>query len=134
LLSALADLRNTQNNFMSVWLNHYAVRMSLYRDLGIMELDDRGMWIDRPLREYLAEISEIPCLPPDVPEQWLIEAGVPRLPATDGSDANPPAPTGVEGGPVIPPQGNVPPALPPSAQPMPGPAPLQVRGPSPYAR
>ena len=34
---------------MSAWLNHYETRMMLYRDLGIMELDDEGMWIDRPL-------------------------------------------------------------------------------------
>ncbi len=52
LLTALSDLRNTQNNFMSVWLNYYATRMLLYRELGIMELDDRGIWIDRPLDEY----------------------------------------------------------------------------------
>ena len=51
LLFALSDLRNVQNNFMSAWLNHYETRMMLYRDLGIMELDDEGMWIDRPLNE-----------------------------------------------------------------------------------
>src|SRR5262249_27694398 len=45
LLTALSDLRNTQNNFMSVWLNYYQSRMLLYRELGIMELDDRGVWL-----------------------------------------------------------------------------------------
>ncbi len=47
LLNALSDLRNTQNNFMSVWLNHYATRMILDRDLGTMQLDENGRWIDR---------------------------------------------------------------------------------------
>ena len=47
LLNALSDLRNTQNNFMSVWLNHYAARMVLDRDMGTMVLDEQGRWIDR---------------------------------------------------------------------------------------
>jgi hypothetical protein len=32
LLSALSDLSNAQNNFMSVWLNYYSGRMHLVRD------------------------------------------------------------------------------------------------------
>lgn len=79
LLLALQDLSNVQNNFMSVWIAHYAERMGLMRDLGIMELDERGRWIDRPLGEVLAEIG---CnaetqLPPDVSsEYWeAVESG-----------------------------------------------------------
>ena len=49
LLTALSDLRNTQNNFMSVWLNYYATRMQLMRELGLMQLDEEGRWIDTPL-------------------------------------------------------------------------------------
>ena len=71
LLSALSDLSNAQNNFMSVWLNYYAERMLLVRDLGMMELDGQGRWIDRPLNELLNSISCQPAdLPPDVPQQW----------------------------------------------------------------
>jgi outer membrane protein TolC len=77
LLTALSDLRNTQNNLMSVWLNYYAARMLLYRDLGIMELDDRGNWIDRPLDEYRCEGCDSWPLPPEVPEQWIVEANQP---------------------------------------------------------
>ena len=44
-------LAGAQNNFMSVVLNHYETRMLLYRELGIMELDDCGMWIDKPINE-----------------------------------------------------------------------------------
>jgi hypothetical protein len=76
LLTALADLRNSQNNFMSVWLNHYATRMVLYRDLGIMELDDNGLWIDRPInaQEWI-EKDPFP-LPPSAPQEWLEAAGI----------------------------------------------------------
>ena len=73
LLTALSDLRSTQNNFMSVWLNYYATRMVLERDLGLMELDSEGRWIDRPIPQLtpqqLEEISAPPPVPKDVLEQ-----------------------------------------------------------------
>ncbi len=74
LLNALSDLRNTQNNFMSVWLNHYANRMVLDRDLGTMELDERGQWIDRQqvLPEAPTNTEELE-LPPPVPATVIEE-------------------------------------------------------------
>ncbi len=76
LLSALAALRESQNNFMSVWLAYYAGRMSLMRDLGVMRLDENGLWIDEPLEDALEEARENPTvLPPAVPEAWLRQAG-----------------------------------------------------------
>ncbi len=73
LLNALSDLRNTQNNFMSVWLNHHATRMVLERDLGIMQLDDSGRWIERdqPLPEPVD--NEQLELPPPVPATLIEE-------------------------------------------------------------
>ena len=76
LLTAISDLRNSQNNFMSVWLNYYAEQMQLYRDLGIMELDDRGMWIEVPWEQVLQRIDDPFPLAPEVPEQWLRDIGV----------------------------------------------------------
>lgn len=71
LLTALSDLRNTQNNFMSVWLNYYATRMQLMRELGLMQLDEEGRWIDTPLTpaERLPPDEAGP--PPAVPQEWL---------------------------------------------------------------
>ena len=46
LLQALNDLLQAQNDFMSIWVNYEVQRVSLDFDLGIMQLDDRGMWID----------------------------------------------------------------------------------------
>ena len=46
LLQALNDLVQAQNDFMSIWVNYEVQRISLDFDLGIMQLDDRGMWID----------------------------------------------------------------------------------------
>lgn len=73
LLNALSDLRNTQNNFMSVWLNHYATRMVLERDLGVMQLDERGRWIDRSGTPLQVEDYEELELPPPVPQDLLQE-------------------------------------------------------------
>jgi archaellum component FlaC len=76
LISSLTALSDSQNNFMSVWLNHYATRMVLLRDMGVMRLDDQGRWIDLPLDQLIAEATP-PCdLPPDVPVQWLRDAGI----------------------------------------------------------
>ncbi len=76
LISALTALSDSQNNFMSVWLNHYATRMSLLRDMGIMRIDDQGRWVDLPLDQLLVE-SMPPCdLPPEVPTKWLKDAGL----------------------------------------------------------
>lgn len=81
LLTALSDLRNTQNNFMSVWINHYAARMALMRDLGIMRLDQRGLWIDEGLEAALEAAQSGASLPPAVPDAFWdavdsVDAGV----------------------------------------------------------
>lgn len=71
LLTALSDLRNTQNNFMSVWLNYYATRMQLMRELGLMRLDAQGRWIDTPLSADPLPPPEEVAPPPAVPNEWL---------------------------------------------------------------
>ena len=76
LIFALNDLLSSQNVFMSVILNHYENRMLLYRELGIMELDDCGIWIDKPIKES-EWLTEDQCpMPPSVPQEWMKEAGV----------------------------------------------------------
>jgi hypothetical protein len=76
LIFALNDLLSSQNVFMSVILNHYENRMLLYRELGIMELDDCGIWIDKPLNESDWLTEEQCPTPPAVPQQWLEDVGV----------------------------------------------------------
>ncbi len=46
LVDALTSLLNVQNDFLSVWVNQEVQRISLDFDLGTMQLDDRGLWID----------------------------------------------------------------------------------------
>jgi hypothetical protein len=74
LLTALSALRNTQNNLMGVWLNYYAARMRLARELGTMELDRDGMWIDHPVPNASlvnASDGDASSLPPTLPSQWI---------------------------------------------------------------
>jgi len=71
LLFALSDLRNTQNNLMSVWLNYRARKMQLYRELGIMQIDENGRWMEIPLDVTLSTPSETNQTPPPVPEEWI---------------------------------------------------------------
>ena len=79
LLTALSALRNTQNNFMGVWLNYYAARMRLARELGIMQLNDGGNWIDSPIPDSDSDNSSDPAKsslaslqpPPPVPSEWV---------------------------------------------------------------
>ncbi|MFP6765005.1 MAG: hypothetical protein VB858_15365, partial [Planctomycetaceae bacterium] len=71
LLTALSDLRSSQNAFMSVWLSYYATRLRLFQDLGVMRIDRNGLWIEESLEEALRTSAEEHPLPPDIPRQWL---------------------------------------------------------------
>lgn len=58
LLQALSDFRNTQDNFMSVWLNHKDQCMELLYDLGLIRFDENGIWIEESAQEALAHMAE----------------------------------------------------------------------------
>jgi hypothetical protein len=55
LVNALIDLLNVQNDFLSVWVDHDVQRLQLDFQLGIMELDSRGVRIEhnQPLKSFL---------------------------------------------------------------------------------
>jgi hypothetical protein len=46
LVQALQGLNDAQNNLMNAWVDTEVQRMNLDFDLGTMQLDDHGMWID----------------------------------------------------------------------------------------
>lgn len=46
LVEALNTLLNSQNNFMTTWLEYQVQRMALLLELGLFEIDERGRWID----------------------------------------------------------------------------------------
>ena len=46
LVEALNSLLSAQNQFMTIWVDHYGLRSALCLDLGIMQLDENGIWLD----------------------------------------------------------------------------------------
>ncbi|MDR1491757.1 MAG: hypothetical protein LBT05_03420, partial [Planctomycetaceae bacterium] len=46
LVEALNQLLDVQNQFMEIWVNHYGLRSALCLDLGVMQLDENGVWLD----------------------------------------------------------------------------------------
>lgn len=46
VVSALADLQTAQTDFLNVWVNYEVQRLNLDLDLGTMNLDFDGNWID----------------------------------------------------------------------------------------
>ena len=61
IVNSYSRLAQTQGTFLSTWMQYQAARMRLQRELGIMELDQEGSWVDQPLppvEEMLEEIEE----------------------------------------------------------------------------
>lgn len=104
LINTLTDLRNAQNNFMSIWLNYYETRMQILREMGVMKIDPNGMWIDEPFDPTAfprASAGEYP-IPPDLPQEWIEQAQLtPEEIYGMGPHAGPAAPP--SGGAVVPP-------------------------------
>jgi hypothetical protein len=46
LLNAQTSLLQAQNSLYTVWVNYLIARMTFYRDLELLPLDSRGVWID----------------------------------------------------------------------------------------
>lgn len=71
LIYAFNDLRSSQDALTSIWINYYATRASLAQQLGVMELSDEGLWIDRPFSGADRACADEMPLPPPVPPEWL---------------------------------------------------------------
>lgn len=77
LLAAQSSLQSSQNSFLAAWLNYYAARLRLYRELGVMQLDPDGKWIENSVEFGSDNTSSegIPesfqTLPPPVPFEVL---------------------------------------------------------------
>ncbi len=63
LVTALADLTQVQNDFLSVWLNYRVLRMSLDLDLGTMRVEPDGMWVEPDEYDLAALLGDGYCAP-----------------------------------------------------------------------
>ena len=52
LITALGALLTAQNNLIQYWVSYERNRINIYRDMDIMQIDERGLWID-PLYQNL---------------------------------------------------------------------------------
>jgi hypothetical protein len=89
LLSAQRSLPAAQNGLLTVWINYLDARLQLYRDLELMPLDARGVWIDEVRACDCGDNPEQPAgadVPPSgnqerLPEPRLLPEPQPRPPA-----------------------------------------------------
>ncbi len=77
LVNALEGLLRAQNTFLGTWIDYEVQRMFLDLDLGTMQLDRCGLWVDPgPVEaestEYEPQVEEIPA--------GIVEPPVPILP------------------------------------------------------
>ncbi len=56
LLSAQSSLQSSQNALLRAWLDYYAARLRLYRELGVMQLDPSGAWIENSV-DFTADLN-----------------------------------------------------------------------------
>ena len=80
IVQALSDLQAAQDDFMGVWLTYEVNRRFLDYDLGTMQLDENGIWMDpgaitAGAAPYVCEPNCLPLLTPNV-SQWFAAAEV----------------------------------------------------------
>ena len=106
LLGAQQSLRDSQDAMLGVWLSYYATKLRLYRELGAMQLDAHGRWIELPLAGSSRGVGcsgegytpEELFLPPEAPPEWsaLPDLALPAAPENVGNGGR----TDAEGSPV----------------------------------
>jgi hypothetical protein len=82
LIAAQASLLTAQNDLYARWILYKTARIFLYRDLGLMPLDNRGVWIEDVTQCCTApeSASSAPEQPPAGGRQQPPAAGPERLP------------------------------------------------------
>ena len=90
IVQALSDLQAAQDDFTGVWLTYEVNRRFLDYDLGTMQLNENGVWIDPgPIvagnAPYVCDPNCLPLLTPNV-SQWFEAAEVEstEAPVSDG--------------------------------------------------
>ncbi len=89
ILRALTDLLRAQNGLIGDWINYETNRLNIYRDMGIMEINPRGIWTDEFYLQSQNPSADAGLngngdnadLPPTLPD-------APPTPSEDASDEN----------------------------------------------
>lgn len=59
LLNALNSILAAQNDLINLWVQYEQNRINIFRDMDIMEIDERGLWRD-PVYQSLASPADLP--------------------------------------------------------------------------
>ncbi|MCP3694307.1 MAG: hypothetical protein GY917_19025, partial [Planctomycetaceae bacterium] len=94
LISSLDSLRDAQDDILSVWVNYEVQRAMLDLNLGTMELDDEGAWVDPgPIGlKYGYPTNPLPANEGTSPPNPAAQPGQDNLPAADPAINNPQGP------------------------------------------
>ncbi|MCA8986671.1 MAG: TolC family protein, partial [Planctomycetaceae bacterium] len=68
LIDALNNILDSQNSLIQIWASYEQARLNIYRDMGLMEIDEQGLWID-PFYQQLYEEAARNSQPEFVPPQ-----------------------------------------------------------------
>ena len=70
LLEALDSVLEAQDSLIGSWVEYEKSRLNIYRDMGIMEIDARGIWVDDfyQSRAFPPPTEDPHDLPPDRPQ------------------------------------------------------------------
>jgi len=60
LIQALGNVLTAQNNLISIWVQYEQNRINIYRDMDIMQVDERGLWIDPVYQNLPASDAVLP--------------------------------------------------------------------------
>ncbi len=84
LLNALNSILNAQNSLVNDWNTYETNRLNIFRDMGIMQIDSRGVWLDR----FYMQMDGVPAVnqQTDVPPAPVTE----MIPDADPSNSPPP--------------------------------------------
>lgn len=56
LLNALQSVLNAQNELIRIWVQYEQNRINIHRDMDIMQIDERGLWLD-PVYQNLSTLG-----------------------------------------------------------------------------
>ncbi len=66
LLQALNSVLQAQNNLVQTWVDYERSRINIHRDMDIMVIDERGLWVDPVYQNLPGASSSLPSEPANV--------------------------------------------------------------------
>ncbi len=59
LLQGFSAILSAQNNLIQIWVNFETNRLNIHRDMGIMQIDERGVWTDNYYQDRLIQAGGV---------------------------------------------------------------------------